>query len=234
MLEWVNETLESGAFGLAVFPAAFVLGFAGAVTSVCNLALVGAIAGYCGGLSGRADRRRVMLSGLFFIIGSAAALAILGAVTGLISGVIGTAFGSYWKLLAGFVLVLLGLGTLDVMSMKVPGLGGKDKGLPAGNLKAMMLGFVIGGGVVTCSACCNPALFAVLGMAAMSGRVATGAGIMGAFAAGYSVPLVVAVLGLGAVFDKLKKVTQKFEKFVRMPAGIILIALGLYLLATLR
>ena len=55
---------------------------------------------------------------------------------------------------------------------------------------------------------------------------------MTAFAIGYSLPLTAAVLGLGFGLAKLASVVQKFALAIRAVAGVTLIAVGFYLLAT--
>ena len=232
MQEWISQTLQSPTLGLTVLLAALLLGLVGAVTSCCNLAVIAAVAGYSGTQSEKRNRRDILIGGLFFMLGAFVALATLGAVTGLVSQTVGSTLGVYWKLFAGLVMVLFGLATLKLIPFKLPKFGSTTGTMPGGTAKAMVYGFAVGGGITACSACCNPALFVALGMATLQGRTVWGAAIMAAFAVGYSLPLTGAVVGLGFGFGKLGSVTRKLAPAINATAGILLIAVGFYLLAT--
>ena len=65
MLEWSAEILKSSPFSIAVFPAAFLLGIVGSMTSCCNLPVLGAIAGYSGTVGHDTDRRALLVPGSF-------------------------------------------------------------------------------------------------------------------------------------------------------------------------
>lgn len=233
MQEWISQTLESPTFSVMLLPAALLLGLVGAVTSCCSWAVVGAVVGYSGSQSEKLDRRHVLLLGLFFMLGTTVALAILGAVTGLISQTAGSYLGRYWKLFAGLIVILFGLACLNLLPVRLPKVGPRVSNMPKGNAPAMLYGFAIGGGTTACSACCNPALFAALGVAALQGRTAWGAAVMAAFAVGYSLPMAGAVVGLGLGLGKLASVTRKFAPAIKIMAGTILVATGFYLLTTL-
>ena len=232
MQDWISQTLQSPTLGLTVLLSALLLGLVGAVTSCCNLAVIAAVAGYSGTESEKRNRRDILIGGLFFMLGAFVALATLGAVTGLISQTVGSTLGVYWKLFAGLVMVLFGLATLKLLPFRLPSLGSATGSIPRGTVKAMVFGFVIGGGITACSACCNPALFVALGMATLQGRTTWGAAIMAAFAVGYSLPLTGAVVGLGFGFGKLGSMTRQLAPAINATAGILLIGVGFYLLAT--
>jgi cytochrome c-type biogenesis protein len=233
MEEWINQILQSPTPGPTVLVAALLLGLVGAVTSCCNWAVIAAVAGYSGTESEKRGRRDIVIGGLFFMLGAFVALALLGAITGLISQTVGSTLGVYWKLFAGLLLILFGLATLQLLPFRLPRLGTASGVMPGRTTKAMIYGFAIGGGVAACSACCNPALFVVLGMATLKGQTAWGAAVMAAFAAGYSLPLGAAVVGLGLGLGKLASLTRRFASAIKLVAGILLIGVGFYLLITL-
>ncbi len=234
MHEWINQTLTSPTLSPTVLLAALILGLVGAVTSCCNLAALAAVAGYSGSVAGQGPRRDILIGGLFFMLGTTAALAIIGAITGLVSQTLGSVLGTYWKLFAGLAMVAFGLATLNLLPFRLPKVRSTAKtgNMPTGAAKAVVYGFALGGGITTCSVGCNPALFVVLGMATLQGRTALGAAIMAAFAVGYSLPLAAAVIGLGFGFGRLASATQKFASAVKIMAGVLLIGVGFYLLAT--
>jgi len=232
MQEWMSQNLQSPTIGLTVLLSALLLGLVAAVVSCCNLAVIAAVAGYSGTQSEKRSRRDILIGGLFFMLGTFASLATLGAVTGLLSQTVGSTLGVYWKLFAGLVMILFGLATLNLLPFNLPKLSYTTGTMHRGTIKAMLFGFVVGGGITACSACCNPALFVALGMATLQGRTAWGAAIMAAFAVGYSLPLTGTLVGLSFGFGKLGSMTRKLAPVINVVAGILLIGVGFYLLAT--
>lgn len=194
-------------------------------------AVVGMIAGYSG--SGEyGGRRAAILVGVFFLVGTVAALAVLGAVTGFVSQIAGSKLGSYWKIFGGLVAVLFGLATLGQLPFRLPKLRLARRPTPNGPLGALVFGFAVGGTSITCTLFCNPLLGVPLGVAALQGKTLWGAGMLTAFGVGYSLPFGAVLVGLQAGFGKLKAASRCAASVVKTMAGVILIAVGFYLLAT--
>ncbi len=233
MPTWIQHVLESPTPGLAVLPAALLLGVLGSVSSCGNLAVVGAIAGYSGSLSESPDRRGVMLSGLFFMLGTILALSTLGVVVGSAGKLAGASLGSYWKLIAGLIIVMFGLASFDLLPFRLPSfdLGSRLSGQGTG--RSMLYGLALGGGATGCSLSCNPVLLVALGFATLHGVSAWGATVFVTFALGYSLPLALGLVGLGLGLGKLTTVAQKLAPVVRVGGGGVLVAVGFYLLATI-
>lgn len=230
MLEWSAAILKSSTFSVAVFPAAFVLGVVGSVTSCCNLPVLGAIAGYSGAVGGDTDRRALLACALFFMIGTVGAFAALGAVSGFIGQVAGASLGVYWKLLAGFISVLFGLATLGLLPFDLTRLGLTGKSWGRWSSGATIYGLAVGGGAAACSVCCNPILPVALAVTTLQGHTVWGAAILTVFSIGYSLPMVGVLVGLGLGFRSLTSVVQKVSPIIQKVAGGLLIALGFYLL----
>lgn len=230
MQEWITQTLESPSVSAAVLAAAFLLGLLGCVTSACNLAVLGAIAGYSGSMSGEKKRRHLLLAGLFFLLGTMIAMAVLGAVTGFVSQTIGATLGSYWKIFAGLLMVLLGLVTLGVFPFKLPKISAPSESIPTGAAKAIVYGLLIGGATTACSAGCSPVLPVVLGVVTLQGRTAWGAVVLAVFAVGYSLPIAAAFVGLSAGLDKFASATRRVSQGVKVLGGVLLAGVGFYLL----
>jgi len=231
MQEWIEATLNAPEFSLAVLPALFLLGLLVAASNCCTPAVVGLIAGYSG-TGERGDRRAAILVGVFFLVGTVAALAVLGAATGFVSQIAGSKLGSYWKIFGGLVAVLFGLATLGQLPFRLPRLGLTKRPAPNGPLGASIFGFAVGGTSITCMLCCNPLLGVPLGVAALQGKTLWGAGMLTAFGVGYSLPFAAVLVGLQAGFGKLKEASQRAASIIKTIAGIVLIAAGFYLLAT--
>jgi cytochrome c biogenesis protein CcdA len=229
---WIEATLDAPEFTLAVLPALFLLGVLVAVSNCCAPAVVGLIAGYSGtGESG--GRRNAILVGVFFLVGTVAALAVLGAVTGFVSQLAGSKLGSYWKIFGGLVAVFFGLATLGLVPFSMPTLGLTKRPAPNGPLGASVFGFAVGGTSIACALGCNPLLGVPLGVAALQGKTLWGAGMLTAFGVGYSLPFGAVLVGLQVGVGKLKEASQRAAFVIRTIAGVVLIAAGFFLLATI-
>ena len=233
MTEWVNQILQAPEATIAILPAAIFLGMIGAVGSCCNIAVIGAIAGYSATFSEIKSRRPLILAGISFTLGTITAFAILGAVTGFVSQAAGTIMGSYWKIFAGLMLVFFGLATTGFLPFKLPDLKLKNDIRPRGTASAIIYGFIIGSATSACSAiCCNPVLPIVLGVVTLKGHTIWGAAILAVYAIGFSLPPTAALIGLGLGFEKLSSMINKAAPIIKTVAGILLISTGFYLLAT--
>ena len=120
MIEWMTQLLTESSLGPAMLPVAFLMGLVGSAGCSCNLAVIGLVAGYSGSLSEQAHRRDILVGGLFFMVGTILALGMMGAATGLVSDVASTAFGTYWKIFAGLLVVFFGLISLKLIPFKLP------------------------------------------------------------------------------------------------------------------
>lgn len=98
MDEWIRQTLSAGQHGLAVLPAAFVLGLLGSVSSCCTLPVLAAVGGYAGSVGSDDDRLTAGLVGIGF------GLERLGAVAGKVMPVVRMGVG---VLLVGLGFYLL-------------------------------------------------------------------------------------------------------------------------------
>jgi len=232
MLEWSAAILKSSTLSVAVFPAAFMLGIIGSVTSCCNLPVLGAIAGYSGTVGHDTDRRALLVAGLFFMLGTVGAFAALGAVSGFVGQVAGASLGLYWKLFAGFISVFFGLATLGLLPFDLTTLGFTGKAWQMRSSGATIYGLAVGGGAAACSVCCNPVLPIALAVTTLQGHTVWGAAILTVFSIGYSLPIAGVLVGLGLGVRRLTSTVQKVNPILQKVAGVLLILLGFYLLAT--
>jgi cytochrome c biogenesis protein CcdA len=228
--EWINQTLESGAFNLAVPLAAFLLGLISSVaTAACTLPIFGAIVGYSGTQEAKSHRANLVVS-LFFMLGATIALIILGLVAGFLGQVAQTTLGRYWRFFAGAIAIFFGLATLNLLPFKLAGKPSEGKGQPKGLFGAAVFGLFVGGAVSVCSVCCNPGLLMVLGVIILHGYSLWAMTILTAYAIGFSLPL--AALVLGVSFGKMMARAKVADTAIRIVAGGLLIAAGFYFLAT--
>jgi cytochrome c biogenesis protein CcdA len=228
--EWAKTALEQAGIGPMALPLAFLLGLASAVASTCcTLPVFGAIVGYAG--MQEANDRRSNLLGAFFLFGSIIALLIFGSVAGLIGQVAQSVLGNYWKVFAGVVAIIVGLGALNLLPLKIPGIKNRPiETRKRGFLGAAAVGLIIGGAVSVCSLGCNPGIFIILGVAVLQGYTLWMFGILGAYAVGFSLPL--AALMLGVTLGKSAIGFKKADSAIRLVAGVVLITVGFYFLST--
>lgn len=232
MIESIKTALQSGSSGTLALPLAFLLGLASSVASACcALPAMGVLVAYSGTRE-HVSRRTAILSALSFMIGTTLALILLGFVAGFVGQSAQAMLGRYWKLFAGAIAVVFGLAALGLLPLKLPQIRRKTASASAGQgmLGTFIVGLLLGGGVAACSLPCNPGIFIVLGAAVLQGHSLWGMLLMAAFALGFSLPL--AAILLGVSFGKASIKAQKVEATIRMIAGVLLVGVGLYLLAT--
>jgi cytochrome c biogenesis protein CcdA len=232
MLQWATAALQSASMGPSALLLAFVLGLVSAVASACcTLPAMGMLVAYSGTRQD-GDRRSVLKASIWFLIGTVLALVILGFVAGLVGQSAQVFLGRYWKLFAGVVAILVGLVTLKLLPLKLPGFTPKSDGSATTGTRfgAALGGLLLGGGVAACSLPCNPGIFIVFGANILMGHTLWGMALMAAFAVGFSLPLGAILFGVS--FGKLSIKAKKVDAAIRVIAGAFLVCAGFYLLLT--
>lgn len=231
MESWIQQVLTPGNSGLAVLPAAFLLGVLGAVSSCCTAPMVAAVAGYGGSIAERPTRKEILFLSLFFMVGTIFSLAALGAAASFAGHTISAALGRYWHFAGGLVIVLFGLLTMGIVPFRMGAPRFAAPTVKRGMTGAMVYGLAVGGATSACAVGCNPLLPVAVGAAILKGASLLGAAMLALFALGYSLPLTAALIGVGFGAEKLAKPAQRFMPAVRGFFGLVLIAAGFYLLA---
>ena len=231
-MEWIGQVFRSPEFGVAILPAALLLGFLTAVTSCCNIGIIAAIAGYAGSRDESFRRRDAVFTSVCFLVGTIASLAVLGLLVGYFGQLAGENLGRYGVAITGFAAIFFGLMALNLLPFKLPSVDLSKRKRKGSLLGAGVFGLAVGAASITCTlACCGPLLPIALGMAAARGQGGWGALILTMFALGYSLPLAALMFGVG--LGRTMALAQKALKPIRTVAGIALIAVGLWLLATM-
>jgi cytochrome c biogenesis protein CcdA len=233
MEQWVQHILSGDQAGLAFYPALFMLGMLGAVTSCCTLPVIGAVVGYAGTRNSQSGRRELLMAGLFFMIGTTLSLAVIGALTGLIGHLGSSSLGRYWQFAAGVIIVLFGMISLDLVKIRIPKLDISRKAQGQGIVGAMIYGLVLGGATTACSVGCNPLLPLAIAAVVVKSTMFMGAVALTVFALGYSLPLAAGLVGISLGFERLGSVMQRMMPMIRIGSGLLLIGVGFYLLATI-
>jgi cytochrome c-type biogenesis protein len=205
---------------------ALVAGFASVITP-CVLPLV---PGYLSALSsvdaGKLGQpgttRRVVVTSIPFILGFTIVFVVLGAGAAAIGGSVSVRSQAE---IAGFVLVVLGLGFVGLIPVPerivAPGLltGARRRGS----------GVLLGGAFAVCAApCIGTVLAAVLVLASDTGTVLRGAALLAAYALGLGAAFLVAGVAFARAMGAFRWVRDRYQA-IQIVSGLTLVALGLLL-----
>ena len=197
-------------------------------SSCCTLPVVGALVS--SSIARREERRTALRTAILFMAGTIIALLLIGGVVVFAGQTIPRPAGSYGKIAAGCAALLFGIGALDLFPFTLPQLKLRHSKPSTPGIASWISGIVFGGAIVITSLPCNPGVFIILGASVLQKHLLWALLSLLAYAVGFSAPLAAVVYGftLGAASIRL----QKAEKFVRLLAGVALIAAGIYLLYT--
>ena len=232
MLEQITLALRDASSSVVALPLAFALGLVSALASACcTLPAMGMLVAYSGTRATQ-DRRSTVSAALWFLLGNTLALMILGFIGGLAGQTAKAFLGQYWKLCAGVVAVLVGLGTLKLLPLPAlsRGAGGHTVARAPGWAGSGLGGLLLGGGVAAASLPCNPGIFIVLGATILMRQFVWGMVLMTAYAIGFSLPL--AAILFGVSFGKASVRAEKADAIIRTVAGVALVVAGLSLLGS--
>ncbi len=171
-----------------------------------------------------AKARRALLLGASFVAGMLLTHAVLGGAAALGGDWAQKIMGRHWGLLLGPLLILLGLMWPGWLKIRLPWLALRGKRV-SGPWGAFLLGIPFS--VAVCPFC-TPALLVSLTASAAIGSVSFGAGLLLAFAAGRSIPIIIGAWSMGWL--ESLRVFSRHQKRVEIVAGVILIVTGLYLI----
>jgi cytochrome c biogenesis protein CcdA len=229
IISTIKSMLNSAGYGPVSIAFSFVLGTLSAIASACcTLPLMGAVAGYS--ITQDDNRQKALQSALFFMAGAVAALLVIGWIIIFFGQSAIRVSGGYWKIAAGSIALLFGIGSLRLFPFAIPKLPFITSGNKSSTLVSGFSGMIFGGTIVVTSLPCNPGIFIILGAAVLEKHIIWAFTNLFAYAIGFSAPLSGLVLGLS--FGKSAMRLQKTEKIVRTAAGILLIATAFYLFYT--
>ncbi len=228
--QWTNDLVESQLNSPIFFISIFILGLVAAVGSACNVGVLAAITSYAGSESNSKSKASHLKTGLSFLLGNIISLSIVGALTGLISASIGQIVGQYWILVAGILMVYLGLMSLDMLPFKINvGSNISSKISKLAN-KSFLFGLLLGGFATACSVGCSPIFPIILGTSYLQGSMLLGWFTLFVFAIGYSIPLGALLIGFGIGFNKFSDKLLKNKQIISQVSGVALVVLGFGLL----
>jgi cytochrome c-type biogenesis protein len=214
--------------------AAFVAGLLSFV-SPCVLPLVPIYLGYMTGTAatnlGTANRLRLVIHALFFVLGFGIIFVLLGAVAGLLGSLIGRVLPILVRL-GGIFLIIMGLSLSGLVT--IPFLQ-MDKHLKVGERGAkgywasFLVGIVFAAGWTPCI---GPVLASILFLAANSQTMLNGALLLGVYSLGLGLPFLAAG-GLINLAIPLIRRTGRWVLIFNYIGGGLLIVMGFLLLTGL-
>jgi cytochrome c-type biogenesis protein len=160
---------------------------------------------------------------LFVVTGLSTTFILMGILSSLFGAVVGPAMSIVEKIAGVAIVIFGGLMLLDINLFKhftfLQGLGSKSKSSFSGYLLGLTLG-------VVWIPCIGPMLSSVLALVATNGKLLNGLIMLTIYAAGFSVPLLIA--GYSSHFFRSKvSLLLKHPLAVRFVSGSVLIVLGL-------
>jgi len=221
----VNAWMTGGS--TVAYAGAFLWGLVSVLFSPCHLASIPLIVGYVAGQGKLVEGREAARYAIAFTSGLFITIALVGVACSLLGRMLGDV-GPYWTIAVGLVLVYVALDMLGVASCKLSG-GLMSRLKVRGLSGALIMG--LGYGLLSGS-CTFGFLAPLLAVITVQEQVATGVGLILAFALGHCLPIVVA--GSSAALARRimeQKVFSGGSQWVRRGAGVCVGALGLYFIA---
>lgn len=179
-------------------------------------------------------RMMVLLHSLCFILGFTVIFVLLGAIAGVASGKFQTHLreGLEWvEKIGGLLIFLFGVHMTGLFHFGVL-LGEKRVHLhkkPSGFIGTFIVGVAFAAGWTPCI---GPILASILMIAASSGQVGEGVGLLSVYSLGLGVPFLVS----GLLFHHFLIAFNRFRKYIRIVeicTGVLLMAVGIMLMFNL-
>lgn len=210
-------------------PAAFLLAaLAGLLLALTPtvLAMVPVVMGYVAGEPGL-TRGRAATRSLAFVLGTATTFGAYGLIFGWAGAQFASLFGKNGYLIAGVVLIVLGLMMLGKLRLRTPVVDAPERrvsSLPGAYLLGLPFGFV--GSACPCSV---PVVLALLLYAGSIGNAWFGAALLFVFALVRGLPLLLAGTFTGVL--KEVKALARWQTRLEKGSGALLVVLGLAFIA---
>ncbi|MHC1702211.1 MAG: cytochrome c biogenesis CcdA family protein [Humidesulfovibrio sp.] len=225
----VNAWMTGGS--VAAYAGSFLWGLVSVLFSPCHLASIPLIVGYVAGQGKLVEGREAARYAIAFTSGLFITIALVGVACSLLGRMLGDV-GPYWTIAVGLVLVYVALDMLGVASCLLSGRlsGGLMSRLKVRGVSgALIMG--LGYGLLSGS-CTFGFLAPLLAVITVQDQVATGVGLILAFALGHCLPIVIA--GSSAALARRimeQRVFSGGSQWVRRAAGVLVGLLGVYFVA---
>lgn len=222
----VNQWMAGGAAIAAA--GCFLWGVVSVLFSPCHLASIPLIVGYVGGQETMVQPKQAGIYSVLFTTGLFITIALIGIICALLGRMLGDV-GNYWQILIGIILIWVALGMLGVEKCAMSG-GLLYKLNLRGKFGAFVLGLAYG---VLSGSCTFGFIAPILAIITVQEKVATGIILIGLFAVGHCLPIVIA----GSSTAVVKKLLENSRwnsagAWFRRIAGTTIAILGGYFIVT--
>ena len=228
-MSWIDQVQEAVSELNTISPFAFVLAaLAGLLLAVTPsvLAMVPVIMGYVASESD-IGRGKAATRSLAFLFGSATTFGAYGLVFGWAGSKLAPAFGANGYLVAGIVLIVLGIILLAKVQIRLPLISAPERKVHSlGGAFALGLPFGLLGSACPCS---MPVVLAMLLYAGAVGNALFGAALLFVFALFRGLPLVLAGTFTGILKDL--RALARWRPWLEKGSGGVLIVMGLIFVA---
>lgn len=193
-----------------------------AFLSPCHLPLLPAFVSFFA--AGEGGRRRALLNSLGFVTGFTIVFVILGAFAGTVGALIHEYIGII-NLIAGTIIVILGLDFLGIIHLKFLGHVHNqiDTERKRNFFSALAFGVIFS---VSWTPCAGAFIVSALAMASAEGGIFSGISMLLSFSLGLGMPYILSAL----LIDKLKRTfdfIRSHQKIINLVSGILLILIGI-------
>ena len=169
----------------------------------------------------------ILWPAILFVLGFSFVFVALGATASYLGSII-SAYEKIIRIVAGSVIILLGLHVAGVLNIK--GLEYEKKlhlrSKPANILGSFMVGVVF---AIGWTPCVGPALAAILGLAGTQKTLTRGVILLSAYSLGLGLPFILTALAMNTFLNLLGKV-KKYFKVISVVSGLLLVAIGILII----
>ncbi len=177
---------------------------------------------------GKKAQKKAGLYALCFFAGFALCFSLLGASSGFIGKFLAANI-KFFNILAGILLIVLGLSLLDILKMPALLQGTKKfdmSSLQPGYLSAFLTGLAF---AFAWTPCLGPVLTGLVIMAAAQETAIKGAALLFVYSIGLGLPFILISFFGGFFLGKMKNM-NRFIKYTQKVMGVLIILLGILFL----
>lgn len=199
----------------------------------CTFPLVPAYLGFISGVSARegtvGTRKKILINGLFYVLGFSAVFIIFGVLFGFLGQAL-VPYRIWLTRIAGVFIIFFGLSMLNIFKLPFISREWQPKfsfGLKRGRpFSSFLLGSAFAFGWTPCI---GPVLGSILLVASTSSTALQGGMLLAIFSVGLAIPFLAVALAWGSATQYVPKISN-YLWIVSLISGFILIAFGILLL----